>query len=464
MSTHAGRRRTRGSTRSRTRSSTRSSSSDASARRRSSWPTSSPRGSPCSTGRAASGSRRCCARAVARSLRELPEEPLVVVFSSWSDDPDGCALRGGGRGFRAARRTAPSSTRSRRAQSTRDVYLVLDQAEEYFLYHADDGGPGSSPKRCRRCLPRRLRVNVLVSLREDSLAKLDRFTGRIPGLFANTLRLDRLDRAGGEGRRRAAGRALRGAHWRGGRRSSRLSSSACSTRWERDRSSRRSAGSGAVEGAATLARGSRRRTSSSSCSASGRRSVRRGSTDAPRRDARAARRRPAHRRGASRGRDGRAHARAEGHRSDGSSTISSRRRGRRSPTRSSDLADFGHVSECRADARADGTCPSVASCVGRRGRRGAVRDLPRRPRRAGARVAGDVTKPSASFGAEGGLRSPSSTAARRHRRGLRSCSRSWAPSRSTRSRSEPRRASRRAKPRRTSSSRMPMPSSIATRS
>ena len=25
--------------------------------------------------------------AVARSLRALPEEPLVVVFSSWSDDP-----------------------------------------------------------------------------------------------------------------------------------------------------------------------------------------------------------------------------------------------------------------------------------------------------------------------------------------------------------------------------------------
>ena len=39
-----------------------------------------------------------------------------------------------------------------------------------------------------------LRVNVLISLREDSLAKLDRFTGRISGLFANTLRLDRLDR------------------------------------------------------------------------------------------------------------------------------------------------------------------------------------------------------------------------------------------------------------------------------
>ena len=39
--------------------------------------------------------------AVARSLRALPEEPLVVVFSSWSDDPTARALRGGGRGFRA---------------------------------------------------------------------------------------------------------------------------------------------------------------------------------------------------------------------------------------------------------------------------------------------------------------------------------------------------------------------------
>ena len=82
-----------------------------------------------------------------------------------------------------------------RAQSTRDVYLVLDQAEEYFLYHADDGGPGSFAEALPAVLAVPSRVNVLVSLREDSLAKLDRFTGRIPSLFANTLRLDRLDRA-----------------------------------------------------------------------------------------------------------------------------------------------------------------------------------------------------------------------------------------------------------------------------
>ncbi|HUG65666.1 MAG TPA: WD40 repeat domain-containing protein, partial [Gaiellaceae bacterium] len=70
----------------------------------------------------------------------------------------------------------------------------LDQAEEYFLYHADDAGPGSFAETLPALLAGALRVNVLVSLREDSLAKLDRFTGRIPGLFSNTLRLDRLDR------------------------------------------------------------------------------------------------------------------------------------------------------------------------------------------------------------------------------------------------------------------------------
>ena len=37
-------------------------------------------------------------------------------------------------------------------------------------------------------------MNFLVSIREDSLAKLDRFKGRIPNLFDNYLRVDQLDR------------------------------------------------------------------------------------------------------------------------------------------------------------------------------------------------------------------------------------------------------------------------------
>ena len=40
-----------------------------------------------------------------------------------------------------------------------------------------------------------LRVRVLLALRDDALAKLDRFKGRIPNLFANYLRLDHLDRS-----------------------------------------------------------------------------------------------------------------------------------------------------------------------------------------------------------------------------------------------------------------------------
>jgi WD40 repeat protein len=131
--------------------------------------------------------------AVARSLRALPEEPLVVVFSRWSHDP-GSALAEAVSNADGAERNGSAFRTLEHAQTQRDVYLILDQAEEYFLYHADDAGPESFAETLPAVLSGLYRVNVLVSLREDSLAKLDRFTGRIPGLFANTLRLDRLDR------------------------------------------------------------------------------------------------------------------------------------------------------------------------------------------------------------------------------------------------------------------------------
>jgi WD40 repeat protein len=76
-----------------------------------------------------------------------------------------------------------------------DLFLVLDQFEEYFLYHGDERGEGTMahvlPELVRRTdLP----VSVLVSLRDDALAQLDAFKADIPGLFANSLRLDRLSR------------------------------------------------------------------------------------------------------------------------------------------------------------------------------------------------------------------------------------------------------------------------------
>ena len=70
--------------------------------------------------------------------------------------------------------------------------LILDQAEEYFLYHRGEGGfTADLPELVTRP---GLRVHVLLSLRDDALSKLDRFKARIPNLFANYLRLDHLDR------------------------------------------------------------------------------------------------------------------------------------------------------------------------------------------------------------------------------------------------------------------------------
>jgi WD40 repeat protein len=129
---------------------------------------------------------------VARALRALPERPLVVVFSSWAEAPEQ-ALAGA---IAEAADAEPGSLVdvATHAQSERDVYLILDQAEEYFTYHGDDDGFDAA---LAALVDGPLRVNLLLSLREDTLAALDRLKGSIPNLFGNVLRLDRLDRASG---------------------------------------------------------------------------------------------------------------------------------------------------------------------------------------------------------------------------------------------------------------------------
>ncbi len=109
---------------------------------------------------------------VAQRLRTFADSS-VAIFSSWGDDP-----------------TAEIDAVIAAAEG--DTHLILDQIEEYFLYHDPDGA-------FARRLPELvtepgLRVNVLLGIREDSLAKLDIFKSRIPSLFANYVRLDHLDR------------------------------------------------------------------------------------------------------------------------------------------------------------------------------------------------------------------------------------------------------------------------------
>ena len=129
---------------------------------------------------------------VARALRRLPEAPLVVVFSRWSEPPERALAATLSEA--AGIEDGPLVDVATRAQSERDVYLVLDQAEEYFTYH---GGEDGFDEVLASLVEGPIRVNVLLSLREDTLASLDRLKGSIPGLFANVLRLDRLDRVSG---------------------------------------------------------------------------------------------------------------------------------------------------------------------------------------------------------------------------------------------------------------------------
>jgi WD40 repeat protein len=132
---------------------------------------------------------------VARQLRVVTDAP-VVVHDSWVEDPaGGLAASVRAEGGELGATAGLVDTVAAAALSAGEVHLLLDQFEEYLLYHGADGPLSSElPELLRRP---GLRVNVLIALRDDSLAELDEFTGRIPDLFANLLRLDRLDRAAG---------------------------------------------------------------------------------------------------------------------------------------------------------------------------------------------------------------------------------------------------------------------------
>jgi Novel STAND NTPase 1 len=74
------------------------------------------------------------------------------------------------------------------------LLVLFDQFEEYFLYHDHDHETGATfdaefPQAVNRP---ELRANFLLAIRDDSLAKLDSFKGRIPNLFENRLRIDHL--------------------------------------------------------------------------------------------------------------------------------------------------------------------------------------------------------------------------------------------------------------------------------
>lgn len=150
---------------------------------------------------------------VVRHLQEQAERNLkhyglpefvVVAFSSWRDDPiTGLAASieksvksvFGGKEFEPL---PPTRCLSEILQAWTErvggeLLIILDQFEEFFLYHGQEDGEGTFAFEFARAVNRsELHANFIISIREDSLAKIDYFKGRINNLFDNYLRIEHL--------------------------------------------------------------------------------------------------------------------------------------------------------------------------------------------------------------------------------------------------------------------------------
>jgi WD40 repeat protein len=137
----------------------------------------------------------------------------VSAFSSWRDEPlpalmetirAGVVEATGDDLASWAPGTPAAETLRTWTQRARTLLVVLDQFEDYFLYHPYEDGPGTFGGELPTIVnDPNLRVHMLLSIREDALGKLDRFKGVIPRLFANYVRIEHLTRG-------AARRAIEG--------------------------------------------------------------------------------------------------------------------------------------------------------------------------------------------------------------------------------------------------------------
>jgi hypothetical protein len=146
-----------------------------------------------------------------RQTRESVDEVgtpefVVVEFASWQDDPVTALTDAVDRTVRAvlgdqtplldpSPRRLDESLHAWAERLDTHFLIILDQFEEYFLYHGSEDGDGTFAVEFPRAVNRPdLRASFLVSIREDALARLDQFKGRIPELFGNYLRIRHLER------------------------------------------------------------------------------------------------------------------------------------------------------------------------------------------------------------------------------------------------------------------------------
>lgn len=141
---------------------------------------------------------------VAQQLRQR-DGLLVVFFNAWQANPISSLMQAiadcADRTDHAAWNQATTLFSQEHAsfakflticaeQLNRRLMIILDQFEEYFLYHPpEDDFSIEFPTALTES---QAAISFLISIREDSLAKLDRFEGRIPSLFDNYLRIEHL--------------------------------------------------------------------------------------------------------------------------------------------------------------------------------------------------------------------------------------------------------------------------------
>ena len=154
------------------------------------------------------------AGAVAR-LRELAVQGLAqrgsarhvpVVFSTWGDEPVAAlvgAIEDGLRPFlptgevlELPRDDLMGTIEAATSASEATLLLILDQFEEYFLYHSAHQGEGTFAEQLAACVNRGdLKANFLIAIREDAYAGLgDLFKGRMANVYGNYLHLEFLRR------------------------------------------------------------------------------------------------------------------------------------------------------------------------------------------------------------------------------------------------------------------------------
>jgi len=112
--------------------------------------------------------------------------PLDELLATWNERLDELARR------------LETETGTRQPHHV-ELLIILDQFEEYFLYHGDETGPEAFADGFARAVNRRdIRANFLLSIREDAYAQLDAFDEAIPGLFNNNIRIEHLAREAAE--------------------------------------------------------------------------------------------------------------------------------------------------------------------------------------------------------------------------------------------------------------------------